>query len=138
MKDKIKESIEAEIIKIKCIGRTKHNDIPLNSDLGVDVVFNVVKSLLKEKLKKDKDNYYYLKGFIDGQGSDGHKDSLPEEFNNINEVMDRMHELEGWKKDKETFDNLLEVITNKIINIEVGETKKEKQKYLLKENVRLF
>jgi len=44
---------------------------------------------------KDKDNYYYLKGFINGYSIQefATENDFPDGFKNINEVWDRMTEL---------------------------------------------
>lgn len=61
------------------------------SDLP-EIIQNIVKFSLP-----DKDNYDYLRGFIDGEGlqEPKHKDDYPGEFNGINEMIDRMWELKG-------------------------------------------
>lgn len=44
-------------------------------------------------------NYDYLRGFIDGYGGDEPHGIMPDGFNNINEVWDRMYELKGNEKE---------------------------------------
>lgn len=64
---------------------------------------------------KDKDNYDYLRGFVAGFETDkelADKDDLPEGFNNLNEVWDRVYELGGQQNAKVT-----------IVNVEVEPTK---------------
>lgn len=49
---------------------------------------SVVKSL------PDVDNYDYLRGFIDGYGGEEPHDVFPDGFKDINDVWDRMYELD--------------------------------------------
>ena len=67
---------------------------------------------------KDKDNYDYLRGFIDGKASDGHKDILPEGLNSYDEVYERMYILSLRKNGERT---TRPKIT--IVDVEIGPTK---------------
>ena len=45
----------------------------------------------------DAENIEYLRGFIDGYGGEEPHDVMPDGFNDINEVWDKMDELKGNK-----------------------------------------
>ena len=47
----------------------------------------------------DRDNYHYLRGFIEGEGVQEPigKDDYPDSFNNINEIYDKIRELKDNK-----------------------------------------
>ncbi len=72
----------------------------LESKVGISPARNNKIAMLENELKQslnipDKDNYDYLRGFIDGEGvqEPKGKDDYPNGFNDINEIMDRMWEL---------------------------------------------
>jgi len=48
-------------------------------------------------LLPDAENIEYLRGFIDGYGGEEPHDIMPNGFNDINEVWDKMSELKGNK-----------------------------------------
>ena len=48
---------------------------------------------MKDKIMMDRDNYEYLRGFVDGYGGQEPHECFPDGFKDINEVWDRMWEL---------------------------------------------
>lgn len=52
------------------------------------------------KIPNIKDNYEYLRGFVDGYGGEEPHDVFPLGFQNINEVFDRLQELKEMRENK--------------------------------------
>lgn len=67
-------------------------------NLGSDncaIIHTVKDSWSREEAEDDASNYDYLRGFIDGYGGEEPHGIMPDGFNNINEVWDRVYELKG-------------------------------------------